>query len=279
MHPALYYTLVTAGLVMVYQFLLLNYISITLHRSIAHRAFTLPQWWSLAITAVANMFTMYTNPRVWVAEHRLHHANSDDENDPDKHPAMGFWRYLWHAIAHNPSANDPKIVQVSRDKIFETQTMRFFSSRAGKVFCEITGVTLPLLAFYPHLLAAFAFWLGIRIGGLAVKSLQSYFAHCAHAGWGYRNYEIPDRSANINHPIASWASAGECLQNNHHAKPTLPIHAHRPGEWDAGFYMVGVLERLGIARLPHGKRAADFLPREAAPAAAVEAVVAGMEKW
>lgn len=250
----------TLGLIVIYWFMLTNYVSIALHRSIAHRAFTLPRWWILTITALSNMFTIYVNPRVWVAEHRLHHAHSDSDKDPDKQPNQTFWPWFAYLLLHNPSPDEPHLVQVSRDKIFDSWIMRFFSNWKGKVWSEITGFTLPFLAFRT-IAGTFAYWLGIRIGGLSVKAIQSYFAHSAQDGWGYRTYELPDGSSNIRHPFASWVSAGESLQNNHHAKPTLPIHAHRPDEWDAGYSVVKLLDMVGLVTMPAGRRAAMYQPK------------------
>jgi stearoyl-CoA desaturase (delta-9 desaturase) len=254
---------IAAALVLlwIYWFMLTNYVSIVLHRSIAHRAFALPRWWSLTITALTNMFIIYTNPRVFVAEHRLHHAHSDTDKDPDKLPGQGYWTWFAYLMLHNPSPHEPHLVQVSRDKIFDSWVMRFFSSWKGKVLSEMTGVTLPLLAFR-RVGEAFAFWLGIRLLGLTVKSIQSYYAHGAQKGWGYRSYDLPDGSANIRHPIAAWLSAGESLQNNHHAKPTLPIHAHRPDEWDAGYSVVKILDWCGLVEMPAGRRATMYQPKD-----------------
>ena len=55
-------------------------------------------------------------------------------------------------------------------------------------------------------------------------------------------------------------TAGESLQNNHHAKPTLPIHAHKPEEWDAGYSVVKLLDMVGLVTMPAGRRAAMYQP-------------------
>jgi stearoyl-CoA desaturase (delta-9 desaturase) len=249
-----------AFILALYWFMLTTYVSVCLHRAVAHRAFSLPRWFILSVTTLTNLFIIYVNPRVWVAEHRLHHAHSDDPDDPDKHPDHTFWRWVHYLAVHQPIGTDPRIVQVSRDRIFEHPIMRFFSNRFGRPVSEVTGFLIPWL-LYRTIPGTVIAWFSIRFAGLTVKAIQSYFAHSSHRGWGYRNYEIPDRSCNIKHPIASFLTAGESLQNNHHAKPTLPIHAHRPDEWDAGFVVVRLLDRLRLVSMPAGRRAEMYSPK------------------
>ncbi|MGH7293535.1 MAG: fatty acid desaturase, partial [Polyangiaceae bacterium] len=146
MHPAIATTLIVLGLVGLYWFMLTSYVSIVLHRVIAHRAFSLPRWYCLAVTALSNSFIIYVNPRVWVAEHRLHHAHSDDGRDPDKRPGDGFLAWAWYLATRSPKASEPHLVQVSRDKIFDTRVMRWYSSPWGKWTSEATGFVVPYLA-------------------------------------------------------------------------------------------------------------------------------------
>ena len=262
MHPTLYYSLVFVGLGAAYWLMMTTYVSIILHRVIAHRAFALPRWFSLTVTAVANSFFIYVNPRVWVAEHRLHHAHSDETKDPDKQPEQGFWAWVGYVAARNPGAGEPHLVLVSRDKIFDSAVLRWYSTQLGMWTSQATGFVIP----YVTLRGAggwvvFSYWLGIRLGGLTVRALQSYFAHSSQNGWGYRTYELPDHSSNIRNPFATWLTAGECLQNNHHAKPTLPIHAHKPDEWDAGYEVVRLLDWVGLVDMPAGRRAELYSPK------------------
>src|SRR5437870_2377700 len=79
-----------------------TYVSVVLHRCLAHRAILLPQWFVHLVTIVTNSFVLYVNPRVWVAEHRLHHAHSDTDDDPDKKPGWNLWKFTWWSLA-NPA--------------------------------------------------------------------------------------------------------------------------------------------------------------------------------
>lgn len=240
-------------------FILANYISLVLHRGIAHKAVLFPRWWMMSITWIANVFFLYVNPRTWVADHRMHHAYSDTEKDPDKHPDDSFWQWFVRFIKHNPSVEEADIQKFSKDAIFQSWTMRFISGKWGGIFCQITGVVLPCLVFF-SITWGLAFWFVVRVAGIAVLSLQSYFGHSSHLDYGYRTYDISDHSSNLDHPVAQFLTAGECLQNNHHASPRRASHAHLDTEWDPGFTLVRMLKFLHIVEVPEQK---DLLIKDA----------------
>jgi stearoyl-CoA desaturase (delta-9 desaturase) len=244
LNVAVFFALIALG-----WFVIANYISLVLHRGIAHKAVEFPRWWMLGVTWVCNTFFLYVNPRTWVADHRMHHAYSDTEKDPDKHPEDSFLQWMVRFLKHNPSVKDPDIQKFAKDEIFSTYTMRFISSAAGGWFCQISGVVLPILVFR-SIIWGLAFWLTVRVMAICVLSFQSYFAHSHHLEYGVRTYDIKDQSANLMHPVAQFLTAGECLQNNHHASPRRASHAHLDTEWDPGFALVRLLAFLRIATVP-----------------------------
>lgn len=226
-----------------------QFISVVLHRAIAHRAIELPQWWMLMSFWLANGLFFHVNPQTWVADHRMHHAYSDTEKDPDKHPEDTFWVWLIRFFRHNPSPSEPLIQKFSKDDIFHTWTARFWSSKAGEMTSHVTSFGAAYLVFR-SVWWALAFWVTIRLAGLCVLMLQSYFGHGSHVGAGYRNYELDDFSANLPSRLAQFLTAGECLQNNHHAQPRRASHAHLPHEWDPGYNILQVLVLIGLAKVP-----------------------------
>lgn len=231
----------------------INYLSLILHRVVAHRAYALPSWWVTFWILFCNLFVIYINPRTWTADHRMHHAFSDTERDPDKRPGDGFWRWLGYILTHRPSAEEPQIQKFTRDPIFQTWWMRFLSSRGGSVLCEISALVLPLVvaAFLTSTwLWGLAFWVSVRLLGIGALCVQSYLGHGYQHKWGYRNYELRDDSVNYTFLPALFLSGGESLQNNHHAKPSRASHAHRKGEIDIGFLAIRFLAFLRIASLP-----------------------------
>jgi stearoyl-CoA desaturase (delta-9 desaturase) len=65
--------------------------------------------------------------------------------------------------------------------------------------------------------------------------------------WGYRNFETPDKSANVM-PLAIWVG-GEELHNNHHAFPSSAKFSVRRFEFDLGWLVIQMLAAVGLARV------------------------------
>ena len=123
-----------------------TYVSLILHRGLAHKAIRFPGWFVKLVTAIADTFFIYVNPRVFVAEHRLHHAHADTEDDPDKKPGWSFWRYMLWSIVNPAGPNDDHVVKVSQDKIFKTRVLRLYSNPWFGVVCQFGGgLILPYL--------------------------------------------------------------------------------------------------------------------------------------
>ena len=51
------------------------------HRLLAHRSFGTPRWFEHALVTFA-LCSLEDSPARWVATHRMHHAHSDEEDDP-----------------------------------------------------------------------------------------------------------------------------------------------------------------------------------------------------
>ncbi len=229
--------------------MLANYLSVVLHRCVAHRAVDLPRWWIFTSTTLTNLFVLHINPRTWCADHRMHHAYSDTDKDPDKQPNVTYAQWLMGFLKHSPKASDPLIQKFTKDAIFQHPIFAFFSHPIAGPFCAATAWLAPF-ALTGSWIYATVVWVTIRVLGMLVLSFQSYFAHGGDRGWGYRNYDIKDQSVNLTSRIALFLTAGEALQNNHHAKPSRASHAHLDHEWDPGFQLLRFLERVRIAHIP-----------------------------
>jgi stearoyl-CoA desaturase (delta-9 desaturase) len=239
-----------------------TYVSVILHRCLSHRAVLLPQWFIEGVMVFTSTFILYVNPRVWVAEHRLHHAHSDTDEDPDKKPGWSLLKFITWSIFNPAGPHDEHVAKITREAALTSPLMRLYSNPfAGLVFQLVTSWIIPWYLTH-NFWAAFGLWWGIRLGGLIVKSIQGYFAHSR--AYGYRNFETNDNSVNCNGWFATFMSAGESLQNNHHARPTSPIHAFKPGERDFGWALVWLYKQIGLATFP-SKSSVTPVP-EVAPA-------------
>jgi stearoyl-CoA desaturase (Delta-9 desaturase) len=223
-------------------------VTIGYHRLLTHRSFATykPVEYLLAILGSMAVQGPVAD---WVADHRRHHANADEEGDPHS-PHVGHGSGLaglWHAhvgwLLEDCGVSDRR--RFARELV-EDRGMR-----------RITEGFLGLVAL--SLLIPFA--LGWAITGTLVGGLTGllwggfariFFVH--HVTWsinsichfhGRRRFAIEDRSTNV------WwlapASLGEAWHHNHHAFPRSAFHGLRWWELDPSGWVIRAMRRVGLA--------------------------------
>jgi stearoyl-CoA desaturase (Delta-9 desaturase) len=232
-------------------FYLLTAVGVTVgfHRLLTHRSFqTYPQ--VERTFAVLGSMSVQGSVMDWVADHRKHHAHTDEEGDPHS-PHVGHGsglKGLWHAhmgwLTETQGQADWR--RYAAD-LYEDDGMRTI----GRRFPLIAGLSLLLPA-----LAGFALhgWTveglirGLVWGGL----VRIFLVH--HITWsvnsvchffGKRRFDIEDRSTNVG--WLALASLGESWHHNHHAFPRSAEHGLRRWELDPSALIIRGLERLGLA--------------------------------
>lgn len=213
------------------------------HRLFTHRSFAVVQplrWLIAVLGSLAGQGPLID----WVADHRKHHARSDQEGDPHS-PKDGAW---WSHVLWLTSA---------RSRGDEAHRGRF----APDLLKEPALVWIDRLFLPLHLVfAVLVFGLGFWIGGLALAcSLlvwgvflrltyvlhATWLVNSATHMWGYRNYDTRDNSRNL-----WWVALltyGEGWHNNHHAFPRMARNRHRWWEFDPTFEIIRLLGALGLA--------------------------------
>jgi fatty-acid desaturase len=90
-------------------------INIGYHRLLTHRSFKCPKWVEYGFVTLA-LCCLEDNPTTWVATHRLHHKDSDQEPDPHT-PQQGFWwSHMTWLFRKNPAIhNSATYDRVARD--------------------------------------------------------------------------------------------------------------------------------------------------------------------
>ena len=182
---------------------------------------------------------------VWVANHRKHHAFSDQEGDPHSPREGGLWAHmLWLFPRH------------SREEV-AAHTRRWapdLEKDPGIRFLHATFLLWHFAAGAALLAAGWTLY-GREVGiswllwGLAVRMVivfhATWFVNSATHMWGYRNYETTDDSRNL-----WWVGLlafGEGWHNNHHAYQRMAKHGHRWWEIDVTYWAILVLEAAGCA--------------------------------
>jgi stearoyl-CoA desaturase (delta-9 desaturase) len=232
-------------------FYLLTAVGVTVgfHRLLTHRSFQTHPWLERTF-AVAGSMSVQGSVLDWVADHRKHHAHTDEEGDPHS-PHVGHGSGLaglWHAhtgwLTETQGQADWK--RYATD-LYEDPKMRTI----GRRFPLIAGLSLllPTLAgFALHGWTLEGAIRGLIWGGL----VRIFFVH--HITWsvnsvchffGRRRFDVDDRSTNV--AALALLSLGESWHHNHHAFPRSAEHGLRRWELDPSALIIRTLERLGLA--------------------------------
>jgi stearoyl-CoA desaturase (delta-9 desaturase) len=238
-------------------------ITVGYHRLLTHRSFQTSRPVQYAFAILGSMSVQ--GPVLhWVADHRKHHAHTDEEGDPHSpHLAgrgvLGALRGLWHAhvgwLFSLAGRAEPE--RYARD-LLEDRGMRLIDRLF--LFWLALGIAIPFGAGYAiggTLDAALtaALWGGpVRIFFLhhvtfSINSICHFF--------GRRPFETEDESRNV-----FWLAPltfGESWHNNHHAFPRSAFHGLRWTQVDPGGLLIRALEKLGLAwnvvRIPRERQA------------------------
>jgi stearoyl-CoA desaturase (delta-9 desaturase) len=226
-------------------------ITIGYHRLLTHRAFQTSPAMSYAL-AIMGSGAVQGPVIEWVADHRKHHAHTDEEGDPHSphthagDGVLGAIRGLWHAHVGWLWTDQGRAQRRKyAPDLMDDKGMRFINRKF------LWWVTLP------YLLAPA---LGYALTGTAKGALTAliwggfvrvFFLH--HVTWsinsichffGSRRFATDDHSTNV-----FWLalpSLGEAWHHNHHAFPRSAEHGLRGPELDPSGWVIRGLERLGL---------------------------------
>ena len=209
-------------------------ISMGYHRLLTHRGFETSRAFRYLLAGLGTM-NFQGGPVVWVGTHRIHHRDSDTEDDPHS-PRHGFlWAHLLWCLVRDPLG-------------------RNLRAAAGDLGRERGMVWLDRWFWVPQaVLAGVLFLIGgwsWVVWGVAVRTVFTYhttwLVNSASHKWGYCNFETKDDSRN-NWWVAlmTW---GEGWHNNHHAHQRSARHGMRWFEFDPTYWSLRVLEWVRIVR-------------------------------
>jgi stearoyl-CoA desaturase (delta-9 desaturase) len=224
-------------------------VTVGYHRLLTHRAFQ--TYTSIRyLFAVLGSMALQGSPLDWVADHRKHHAHTDQEGDPHS-PHVGHGSGLaglWHAhtgwLFETHGQADWK--RYARD-LYEDPGMRRISAMFP--FLAASSILVPgVIGYFAHGRTVEGAVRGLVWGGL----VRAFFLH--HVTWsvnsichffGRRRFDIEDRSTNV-----AWLavpSFGEAWHHNHHAFPRSAAHGLKRSEIDISAWVIRAMARCKLA--------------------------------
>jgi stearoyl-CoA desaturase (delta-9 desaturase) len=227
-------------------------VTIGYHRLLTHRAFATHRALERAL-AFAGALSVQGSPSDWVADHRKHHAHTDQEGDPHSPHAghgagvRGALRGLWHAhVGWLWRTQGRADVRKYAPELYEDGFYRVVHKR-------YLWVVLASLALPFALGLALGGWHGALTGLLWGGLVRIAALH--HITWsinsvchffGSRRFDVDDHSTNV-----AWLalpSLGEAWHHNHHAFARSAFHGLR--WWEAAMDPTGwVIRGMRRARL------------------------------
>ncbi len=239
-------------------------ICLTYHRLLTHRSFaTRPKALEYLLTILGTC-AMEGGAIGWVADHRRHHAHSDEADDVHS-PRRGFgWAHMfWWITPDLDSLHDENYYRHWAPDLFK-DPVHVWLDRFHLLFPLLLGVALYLVGGMPWLV-----WGGFVRTVFLLHT--TWFVNSATHLWGYRSHPTKDHSTNL-----WWVGLlayGEGWHNNHHAFPTSARHGMRWWEIDMTYMAIRVLRVCGLAHTIRLPRPEQMRPtRVAAPAAGRESV-------
>jgi stearoyl-CoA desaturase (Delta-9 desaturase) len=227
-------------------------VTVGYHRLLTHRSF-------MTFKPIEYLFAVLGSMAVqgpviaWVADHRKHHAHTDEEGDPHSphighgSGVSGALRGLWHAHAGwlwrtHGQARAHKYAR----ELVEDRGMRSINRR----FPLIVGASLALPALLGFALTGtlHGALTGLVWGGFARIFLQHHITWSVNSVchfFGRRRFDVDDHSTNV-----FWLalpSLGESWHHNHHAFPRSAVHGLRWWELDPSAALIALMRRLGLA--------------------------------
>jgi fatty-acid desaturase len=201
------------------------------HRYLAHRTLKLNKW-------VEQFFAFWTvfngsgAPAHWAANHRLHHAKADTEEDVSSPTHGGFWWAHLRWLYQTPRA-DVKRWAPDLDK----PEYNFWGH------CEALIVVLSIFGGLMFGWRAF-FWVGaIRL--VYSLHLQCFVNSITHMGEADENGETAKNLWWLGPlQLSAW---GENWHGNHHRFANSARLGLKWWQVDVGWYFIRVLEKIGLA--------------------------------
>ena len=227
--------------------LTITYTSVFYHRAFTHGAITLRPWFRRFVIATGPWVTGM-DIKAWTCMHRLHHRYSDGKRDPHSPVNAGFWGVLlaqlrgYERVVAGLQAGRRPYTSVVADLEFPLSWGQRHRGMWWTPFAVLIGIGLLFgLALNAWLLG------GAFVIGMMSHPIQGFIINSFGHAFGHRNFDRPDNSRN--NIMAALFVLGEGLQNNHHAYPSSARFSFRAWEFDGGYLICRLLEKVRLLKV------------------------------
>jgi stearoyl-CoA desaturase (Delta-9 desaturase) len=226
-------------------------ITVGFHRHLTHRSFKTHPWLRGLLAALGS--AAIEGPVIsWVADHRKHHAFSDEVGDPHS-PHVdhggglgGALRGLFHAhmgwlFIHTQRGSKERFAPDLLDDPVVSFVDRTF------LLWALLGLFVPFAMGWIVGGTLFAAATGLLWGGLVRVFVLHHFTYSINSlchVFGRRDFETGDESRNL--ALIALPTLGEAWHNNHHAFPTSAVHGLGRRQIDPSAMVIVALERVGL---------------------------------
>ena len=226
-------------------------VTLGFHRLLTHRSF---QTYKAVEYTIATIGSMAVQGPVmnWVADHRKHHAHTDQEGDP--HSPHGHGSGIKGAITGLWYAHMGWLFERSGQTEHQRYARELHEDRGMRFIHKSFALWVALGIVIPAALglALTGTWRGALEAALWGGAVRIFLAH--HVTWsinsvchffGTRRFAIDDRSTNV-----FWLaplSMGESWHHNHHTFPRSAFHGLKSWEIDPTGWVIRAMRRVKLA--------------------------------
>jgi stearoyl-CoA desaturase (delta-9 desaturase) len=227
-------------------------VTVGFHRLFTHRSFEATPWVRYALAIMGSLSVEGPIIR-WVADHRRHHAFSDQPGDPhsphlDEGPGfMGVAKGLWHAHMGWFFSDEQTSANRWAPDLVKDPVLRKIDS-LFPLWVTISFALPPIIGFVVTgtLKGAVLAFLWGSLARIFLLHHVTWSVNSICHFYGSRPYKTTDFSTN------NWALAivsfGESWHNNHHAFPTSAVHGLGKGQIDASAGFIALLQKLHLVK-------------------------------
>jgi stearoyl-CoA desaturase (delta-9 desaturase) len=217
-------------------------VTMCFHRLLTHRSFQTYKWVEYFLT-FCGVLALQSGPMQWVAQHRLHHKESDEQPDPHSPLVTFMWAHMGWLFVNTPGAHAyEEYCRFAKD-LDRDPVQRFFDKNFFVIWLAFGVAVYFAGELYGGLGTSWVVW------GVLVRQVllwhATWFVNSATHTWGYRNYATDEESKN------SWwvslISFGEGWHNNHHADQRSAAHGQRWFEIDITYRLIRLMGLVGLA--------------------------------